>query len=63
MKDSHFTVQSKNPDVDEDEIIEMVRVCTGLETADDMFGSDAYKRYLIGVTAFDLHRKLAGKEV
>ena len=53
----------ENPDVDEDEIIEMVRVCTGLETADDMFGSDAYKRYLIGVTAFDLHRKLAGKEV
>ncbi|MBR3126549.1 MAG: FAD binding domain-containing protein [Mogibacterium sp.] len=53
----------ENPDVSEDEIIEMVRVCTGLETADDMFGSDAYKRYLIGVTAFDLHSKLAGKEV
>ena len=28
-----------------------------------MFGSDAYKRYLIGVTAFGLHSKLAGKEV
>ena len=53
----------ENPDVDEDEIIEMVRVCTGLETADDMFGSDAYKRYLIGVTAFGLYSKLAGKEV
>ena len=53
----------ENPDAGEDEIIEMVRVCTGLETADDMFGSDAYKRYLIGVTAFDLHSKLAGKEV
>lgn len=53
----------ENPDISEDEIVEMVRVCTGLETADDMFGSDAYKRYLIGVTAFDLHRQLAGKEV
>jgi len=53
----------ENPDVSEDEIVEMVRVCTGLETADDMFGSDAYKRYLIGVTAFDLHRRLMGKEV
>ena len=53
----------ENPDISEDEIIEMVRVCTGLETADDMFGSDAYKRYLIGVTAFGLHSKLAGKEV
>ena len=53
----------ENPDVGEDEIIEMVRVCTGLETADDMFGSDAYKRYLIGVTAFGLHSKLTGKGV
>ena len=53
----------ENLETGEDEIIEMVRVCTGLETADDMFGSDAYKRYLIGVTAFDLHSKLAGKEV
>ena len=52
-----------NPDISEDEIVEMVRVCTGLKTADDMFGSDAYKRYLIGVTAFGLHSKLAGKEV
>jgi len=52
-----------DPDTCEEEIIEMVRVCTGLHTADDMFGSDAYKRYLIGVTAFDLHRKLMGKEV
>jgi len=53
----------KEPDVSEEDIIEMVRTCTGLETADDMFGSDAYKRYLIAVTAFDLHRRLMGKEV
>ena len=46
-----------------EEIIKMVRDCTGLHTEDDMFGSDAYKRYLIAVTAFDLHRKLKGKEV
>ena len=53
----------ENPDISEDEIIEMVRVCTGLETADDMFGSDAYKRYLIGETAFILHSRLTGKGV
>ena len=53
----------ENPEISEDEIVEMVRVCTGLETADDMFGSDAYKRYLIGVTAFGLHSKLTGKGV
>ena len=51
------------PSVSEEEIIKMVRECTGLKTADDMFGSDAYKRYLIAVTAFDLHRQLRGKEV
>jgi len=54
---------NEDPDISEDKIIEMVRTCTGLETADDMFGSDAYKRYLIAVTAFDLHRQLKGKEV
>ena len=41
----------------------MVKTCTGLETSDDMFGSDAYKRYLIAVTAFDLFKQLKGKEV
>ena len=54
---------NEDPDISEEKIIEMVRTCTGLETADDMFGSDAYKRYLIAVTAFDLHRKLTGREV
>ena len=53
----------EEPDVSEDEIIEMVMACTGLDTADDMFGSDEYKRYLIAVTAYDLHRQLTGKEV
>ena len=52
----------EDPDISEEKIIEMVRVCTGLHTADDMFGSDAYKRYLIAVTACDLHRQLTGKE-
>ena len=52
-----------DPEISEDKIIEMVRTCTGLETADDMFGSDAYKRYLIAVTAFDLFKQLKGKEV
>ena len=54
---------NEDPDISEEAIIKMVRECTGLHTEDDMFGSDAYKRYLIAVTAFDLHRKLKGKEV
>ncbi len=49
--------------ISEETIIAMVRDCTGLNVCDDMFGSEAYKRYLVGVTAFDLHRKLAGREV
>ena len=52
-----------DPEISEDKIIEMVKTCTGLETSDDMFGSDAYKRYLIAVTAFDLFKQLKGKEV
>lgn len=54
---------NEDPDISEEKIIGMVRTCTGLNTADDMFGSDEYKRYLIAVTAFDLHRQLTGKEV
>lgn len=52
-----------DPEISEEAIVEMVRTCTGLHTEDDMFGSDDYKRYLIGVTAFGLHRRLKGKEV
>lgn len=52
-----------DPDISEDAIVKMVRECTGLHTSDDMFGSDDYKRYLIGVTVYDLHRQLRGKEV
>lgn len=47
-----------DPDISEEAIIRMVKECTGLHTADDMFGSDEYKRYLIAVTAYDLHRQL-----
>ena len=53
----------KDPDVSEEEIIKMVKECTGLNASDDMFGSEAYKRYLIAVTAFDLHAQLMGKGV
>lgn len=53
----------KDPDVSEEVIIDMVKNCEGFHTADDMFGSDAYKRYLIAVTACDLHRRLVKKEV
>ena len=59
----HKKAFNEDPDISEDDVIKMVKECTGLHTADDMFGSDAYKRYLIAVTAFDLHKKLAGKEV
>ena len=52
----------EDPDISEEKIIEMVRSCSGLHTADDMFGSDEYKRYLIAVTAYDLHKRLTGKE-
>ena len=52
-----------DPDISEEKIVEMVKGCTGLKVSDDMFGSEAYKRYLIGVTAFSLYRQLAGKEV
>lgn len=52
-----------DPDISEEAIVKMVKECTGLYTADDMFGSDGYKRYLIGVTAFGLHGKLKGKGV
>ena len=52
-----------DPDISEQMIIEMVNIFAGLDTADDMFGSNAYKRYLIAVTAYDLHRQLIGKEV
>ena len=53
----------EDQDISEEAVIKMVKECTGLETADDMFGSDAYKRYLIGVTAFGLYKKLTGKGV
>lgn len=51
----------KDPDVSEEEIIKMVKECTGLKATDDMFGSEEYKRYLIAVTALDLHARLTGK--
>ncbi len=54
---------NEDSEISEDKIIDMVKTCTGLHTADDMFGSDAYKRYIIAVTAFDLHRQLKGREV
>ena len=49
---------SDDPGISEEAVIKMVKECAGLHTADDMFGSDEYKRYLIAVTAYDLHRRL-----
>ena len=40
-----------------------IRTPDSLKISDDMFGSEEYKRYLLGVTAYDFCRKLAGKEV
>ena len=54
---------NKDAGISEEAVIEMVKGCDGLRIGDDMFGSEAYKRYLIAVTAFGLHKKLTGKEV
>ena len=39
-----------NPDISEEEIIQWCRDCKAAEIKDDMFGSEDYKRYLLGVT-------------
>ena len=46
-------------DMSEDDMIAFFRGAEGLSISDDMFGSVEYKRYLLGVTAYDLSRKLA----
>ena len=53
----------KNPDISEEEAIAFFKNADSLKISEDMFGSEAYKRYLLGVTAYDFCRKLAGKEV
>ena len=52
----------KNPSMSEEAIVEMVKNGKKLSISDDMFGSAEYKRYLIGVTAYDLCRRLTGGE-
>jgi putative selenate reductase FAD-binding subunit len=55
-----------NPDMSDDEIIAWFRdnndwaLGKEADLADDMFGSAAYKRYLVGVTAADMYRKTSG---
>ena len=53
----------ENPDISEEEAIAFFKGADSLKISEDMFGSEAYKRYLLGVTAYDFCRKLAGKEV
>ena len=55
----------KNPDITEADALAFFKDADGLKISDDMFGSEEYKRYLLGVTAYDFCRKLAedtGKE-
>lgn len=47
----------------EEEIMEWCRSWSGAEIKDDMFGSAAYKRYLLGVTLTDLYRTVRGGDV
>jgi CO/xanthine dehydrogenase FAD-binding subunit len=53
----------KDPDISEEDAKAFFREADSLKISDDMFGSEEYKRYLLGVTAYDFCRKLAGKEV
>ena len=53
----------KDPDISEEDVMAFFREADSLKISDDMFGSEEYKRYLLGVTAYDFCRKLAGKEV
>lgn len=50
----------KNPAISEEEAIAFFKGADSLKISEDMFGGEAYKRYLLGVTAYDLYRKLAG---
>ena len=55
----------KNPDITEADALAFFKEADSLKISDDMFGSEEYKRYLLGVTAYDFCRKLAedtGKE-
>lgn len=47
-------------EMNEEAAIAFFKGADSLQIADDMFGSTAYKRYLLGVTAADMYEKLAG---
>ena len=53
----------KDPDISEADALAFFKEADSLKISDDMFGSEEYKRYLMGVTAYDFCRKLVGKEV
>ena len=53
----------KDPDISEEDALAFFKGADSLKISDDMFGSEEYKRYLMGVTAYDFCRKLVGKEV
>jgi len=42
----------------EQEVLDFVKNHTGVSVVSDMYGSDAYKKYLLGVTAYDLAKKV-----
>ena len=42
----------------EQEVLDFVKSHTGVKVVSDMYGSDAYKKYLLGITAYDLAKKV-----
>lgn len=50
----------KDPSMTDDQIIEWFKAYTEIPVSKDMFGGVEYKRYLLGVTAADMYRKLTG---
>ncbi len=46
----------KDHDIAEEKLVDMVLTCKGAKFPTDMFGSEKYKRYLLGVTVSNLLR-------
>lgn len=42
----------------EEEVLDAAKNHSGVEVKSDMFGGEAYKRYLLGITAYDLAKKV-----
>jgi len=56
-------MMEKDPSLAEDGIMSWCRSWNGAVIRDDMFGSEAYKRYLLGVTLSDMYHCIQGGDV